>query len=408
MPHISFRRLSVAGIAFATAGVLTLAGCSTPGGSDASESPDDLGQCGTVPQLGAQDPDNLLAGFSDDVQAAYNGYPYAIQESAWADWKPSHEAPYTAAIVGMPPVSDFIKTMLSTLESELAKADIEVISNTAPDDPSNVPLQLQQFSQAVAQKPDIIFYVAIAPEPSVQAVAEAGAAGIPVISLQTAVDSPYSVSLTLNAVLQSMEVTSRIAKAIDGSGTVLAVNGIPGISTQVDAESAWEQVLKVCPDIKIAGQVNGLFVPTTAQTAVQQYLATNPAGVDAIFQAGTMGLGSLNAYLQADEDPVPIGDVGATQGFAAWALEHPDYPYVGTPSPAQREGEVGVEIALRMLAGDGIKVNQLVWNPTVIDSSNLKDFADSSWKPTDGTALAPDEGDFFPAETLDQYFASKN
>ncbi|WP_262106437.1 substrate-binding domain-containing protein [Arthrobacter sp. Marseille-P9274] len=402
-------RHGLIGTAVVTLTALGLAGCSAaaapdtdsvaqPGASAAA------GQCGSVPDLGANDPDGLLAEFSPGTAAAYNAYPLPIKKSAWADWKSEKDGGYTAAIVGMPPASAFVNVMLDTVRKELAAADFEIVADLAPDDPTNVPLQLQQFSQAVALKPDIIFFIPLAAEPSVDAVKSAGEAGIPVVSMASFMDSEYAVSVAGNSVLQAMNVGAGTLKAIGGAGNVLRVTGIPGISTELYAEEGFQNVLELCPDVSVAGEVTGFFEATTAQTATLQYLATNPAGVDAVLQSGTMGLGVLNAFHESGLEAPPIADIGAARGFAAWAAENTDYPYVGSTTPTVRQAQVSVDIGLRILRGEGPKINQFVNNPFVVDRSNLKELVEPGWNTTDSTDLVGDPQKFFPDEVLKEYF----
>ena len=45
--------------------------------------------------------------------------------------------------------------MSGAIRSSLDEAGVEIVADFAPDDPSNVPLQLQQFNEALALKPEI-------------------------------------------------------------------------------------------------------------------------------------------------------------------------------------------------------------------------------------------------------------
>lgn len=400
-------RPGLIGTAVVTLAALGLAGCSASQDAGSAAQPVGsaaAGQCGSVPDLGANDPDGLLAEFSPETAAAYNAYPLPIKKSAWADWKSEKDGRYTAAIVGMPPASAFVNVLLDTVRKELAAADVEIVADLAPDDPTNVPLQLQQFSQAVALKPDVIFFIPLAAEPSIDAVKSAGEAGIPVISLQSIVDSEYAVSVAGNSVLQAMKAGASTLEAMGGKGNVLRVTGIPGISTELYAEEGFQNVLELCPDVTVAGEVTGFFEATTAQTATLQYLATNPAGVDAVLQSGTMGLGVLNAFQESGLEVPPVADLGATQGFASWALQNAEYPYVGSTTPTVRQGQVSVDIAMRILKGGGPKINQFVNDPFIVDRSNLEELVDPAWKTTDSTDLVGDPELFFPDAALKEFF----
>lgn len=397
-------RLAIIGVA--AAGVLAFAGCSAgatgtsadPAGGATSDG------CGVVPESGAQDPNALLADFPAEIVDGYNLYPYEIRESAWGEYASAKDDGYTAAIVGMPPASPFIAAMSDAIRSSLDEAGVEIVADFAPDDPSNVPLQLQQFNEALALKPDVIIYTAIAPEPSVDLVTAAHDAGIPVVAAQVPIDSEYAVSVTQNAPLAIATVSAGTVSAIGGEGSVLRVAGIPGIPNEIFASAGIDAILEDCPGITVAGEVTGFFQPATAQTEVTKFLATNPLGVDAVLQSGTMGLGIRNAFTESGLEVPPIADDGASQGFAAWALDNPDYPYYGTTTPAVRTGEVSVDVALRILAGEGPKINQIIQPSTLVTQENLAEFADESWPITDATALAGNPEDYQPSERLDQFF----
>lgn len=393
-----------AGIALVAAGAFAMSGCAgaAPGGKSAS--PSVTAGCGVVPDTGANDPNGLLKGFSNDVVKAFNLYPFEVRKSAWADFKSPKDGGYKAALVGMPPASPFIAVMSDAIRSSLKEAGVDIIADFAPDDPSNVPLQLQQFNEALALKPDVIIYTPIAPEPSIDLVKAAHAAGIPVVAAQTPIDSEFAVTVTHNSTLSIAEDSAGVLKAIGGKGSVLRVAGIPGIPNETFAKSGMDLMLKTCPDVKVAGEVTGLFQPATAQAEVLKFLATHPQGVDGVLQSGTMGLGIYNAFVESGLPVPPINDDGASRGFAAWALNNPDYPYIGTTTPAARTGEVVADVALRILKGEGPKINQIVAKSVIVTQENLADYADKSWSITDGKDLTGKPDDYEPKERLDQFF----
>lgn len=403
---LGFRRLAPM-VALAAVGALTLASCSSAPSDDkgADGGSAAAAECGTVPVLGANDPAGLLDGFSTGVQDGYNGYPYELQESAWADWKPEKTEGFTAAIVGTSPAAPFIATYQKTLATALADAGVDVVLNAAPNDPGDVPGQLQQFSQAIALKPDIIFLNPIAPEPALDLVEEAHAAGIPVVSVVVPIDSPYAVSLTYNAVLQSMESASGIFGGIGGSGDVLEVTGVPGIPVTAFFEMGRDEALKLCPDINIVGSVEGMFQPSLAQQVTVQYLSTNPTGVDAVIQGGTMGWAIRDAFIQSGQPVPPIQDLGASQGMAAFAAENPDYIYYGTATPPVDMAKGAVQVGLKILAGAGVKVNHIVNAPVLVDRSNLSSIVDASWSIDDPTDLAPADS-YLTSDQIAEFFAN--
>ncbi|WCD93299.1 substrate-binding domain-containing protein [Microbacterium sp. nov. GSS16] len=403
-----FRRYAATAVAFVALGVLTLAGCSAPAGGDQNAgngaSPA-AGSCGAVPQVGANDPDGLLDDLSAEIKDGYNGYPFELQKSAWADWKSEKTDGFTAAIVGQAPAAPFIAVYQETLAKALEDAGVDVILNVAPNDPTDVPGQLQQFGQAISLKPDIIFFNPAAPEPAIDLVDEAHDAGIPVVSVVVPIDSPNAISVTYNAVLQSMTTASGVFESIGGSGSVLEVTGVPGIPNQAFWDAGRDYALAECPEIDVVGSVQGLFQPPLAQQAVVQYLASNPAGVDAVIQAGTMGWAIRDAFAQAGQPVPPIQDVGASQGMAAYAAANPDYPYFGTATPPIAMAKMAAQVGVKVLAGAGPKLNHVVWAPYVVNDDNLAEVVDDSWSESDGTDLAPD-GVYFTDEQTAEFFTN--
>lgn len=406
--HTRFRRLGVAASALVAVGALGLAGCATAGSPSSDTSAGAGGPaadgCGSVPQIGANDPNELLAGFSPEIQDSYNAYPFEIKESAWAGWKSEKSDGFTAAIVGQAPAAPFIAVYQETLTASLEAAGVDIVLDVAPNDPTDVPGQMQMFGQALSLKPDIIFYNPAAPEPSVDLVAQAHDAGIPVVAVVVPIDSEHAINTTYNANLQAMRSAAGILDAIGGSGRILEVDGVPGIPNQLFWEDGTAKALELCPDVTVAGEVQGLFQPPLAQQAVVQFLATNPAGVDAVLQAGTMGWAIRDAFVQAGQPVPPISDIGGSQGMAAFAAADPSYPYVGTATPPIAMAQAAVQIGLKTLAGAGPKVNQVVWEPYPVDASNLADIVDPSWSEADGTDLAPEDV-YFTDEQLAEFFA---
>ncbi|NWN89572.1 MAG: hypothetical protein HLX51_13730 [Micrococcaceae bacterium] len=153
----------------ATAALL-LSGCTGNGAeeNDAAGAADDsavqAGSCGSIPEMTPNDPNTLLGEMSEEVQAAYQGYPYEVKKSQWQDWKPDHDGPYTAAMVTDPPTNPFQVALYESMRNTLAENDVELIAEYAPASHADVPQQLQQFEEAISQDPDIIFFLPLAPD----------------------------------------------------------------------------------------------------------------------------------------------------------------------------------------------------------------------------------------------------
>ena len=136
-----------------------------------------------MPTKAPQDPDGVLASLPKDVQANYNLYGTPVLASAWANWKPKHPAPYKVGILWQPPINAFVKNTHDALVKTLKDSgEVDIVADLAPQSPTDVPGSLQEFGQIVAKKPDLIIVFPLAPEPFVEPINKAGAAGIPVVT----------------------------------------------------------------------------------------------------------------------------------------------------------------------------------------------------------------------------------
>lgn len=322
----------------------------------------------------------------------------------WANWKPSRSGPFSVAIVWQPLFNPFQNEVHAGVLAELKSAGIKVVSDVSPSSPSDVPQQLQQLNQAIAKKPSAIIFEPISSPAAIPAVDAAGKAGIPVVGAWNAIDSTAAVSVGYNDVLQAAEAAAGVYHSIGDSGKVLEVHGIPGIAVDNDAFAGFKAAMQLCPNVSVAGAVTGNFSNPATQQAVTQFLATHPAGVQAVLQAGTMGLGVLQAYTKSGRTPVALGDLGATRATVAYAKAHPSFNLFGTNTPSHEIGTVIAQTAERILAGQGPKIDNLVTMPKLINQSTLSDFYQSGWTVTDPTDVAGPAGGFFPKSYFDSFF----
>ena len=119
-----------------------------------------------------------------------------------------------------------------------------------------------------------------------------------------------------------------------------------------------------------------------------------------------MGVGIRNAFEESGMEVPPIADDGSSHGFSSWALANPDYPYFGTTTPSVRTGEAVVDVALRILKGEGPKINQIVEPSVIVSRENLAKVADPSWDHNDLTDLAGAPEDYLPTDRLNEFFAN--
>ncbi len=364
------------------------------------------GSCGTLPSVPANDPNGLIPALGSGYPANYEGFTdFPVAKSPWINWKPAHKSGWNVQVVWTPLNNPFTNTTLNALKQRLmASGKVSTIGVQAPAAFTDVPQQLQEIGTAIQRKPDILIVFPLAPPPTVPLIAQAAKAGIPTISAWTLTPSKYAVSFDINPYQNEGLTAAGALKLMGGKGDVLEVHGIPGTGTDADASAAWAKALSVCPNVHVAGTVAGQFVAPVAKGLVQQFIATHPSGVQGVFQAGTMGVGVLGAFQQTGHKPPPMADPGTAQGVVAYWHDHSDYDEVATATDDLQIGQAGANIALRMLEGQGVKVNAIVEKPYLVTRANLGQVWMPSFK--EGSLLdAPSPpGTFIPASYLNAFF----
>jgi len=366
------------------------------------------GGCGTLPSVPPNDPQALVAGLGEKYAPAYKGFKdYPLEKSAWADWKPARSSGWNVQVVWVPLTNPLTNAALDGLKQELkASGEVKTIQVQSVNAPTDVPQQLQQLQTAIERKPDLIVLFPLAGAAAAPVVAKAGKAGIPTVEPSTGVPGPYSVGVNSNLYLSEGLAAAGVLGQMGGKGSVLQVHGIKGVPNDVIADQAWKQALSRCPNVKVAGSVEGQFDNTATKAAVQKFLATHPSGVQGVFQTGTMGPGVLGAFTQTGRTPPPLADNATAEGTLAYWHNHADYKMVGTLTAQAELGQATAKVGLRILGGDGVKINVILAEPYVVSQrADVDKVYKPSFKEGSVVGVPPPAGTFMPDDYLDGFFA---
>ncbi|HLH68736.1 MAG TPA: substrate-binding domain-containing protein [Candidatus Dormibacteraeota bacterium] len=362
--------------------------------------------CGTVGYVTPQDPDGVVARLPASARQDYNGYDHPVRASAWSSWKPTH-TPVTIGLSWNQPVNDFAADVLNTVKNGLqATPGVGKVIVIAGASPSDTSAQVQQYNALLQQKPDLIVADVTVGTPFVPLVTDAARQGIPTVSVLSTISSPDVVNVVPNTYLAAAQTLAAAMKAIGGKGNILEVHGIPGISIDADSFRGFAQVLARCPNAKVIGQVTGNFSPAQAEAATLQFLGTHPQPIAAVAAAGGMATGIINAFIKAGR-PVPVvTDQAALKGsLGYWRQHQSSYKGTATGGGAVGFGDLVVSVVQRMLAGDGVKVSDIVQPQPLITRGNLDRWAQPGWNlSTPGTAPDP-PGAIDTRALLDPLFA---
>lgn len=397
-------RRSAAGVAVGLL-ALGLAACGDTKNTDTSgdSTAAAAGQCGTIPQQLAKDPDGVLAALGADYLKAYNGYNGTVYKSAWSDWQPAKSSGLTVGVVLSQFSNPWQKGVYDALTAGLAKLPQvgKVVPLVSSD---NVTDQLQQFRSLVAQKVDFIIYQPLSPDAFVAAADDAAKAGIPTLSIVNSTPTKNTINLVPNPFLQGANQAATVAKNAGGKGTVLGVHGIPGVGIDTDTFAGIKAALALCPDMTLDDSVTGQFQDAVAKTEVLKYLTSHPGKIAGAVEPGPMTMGIISAFEQAGREVPTVGDAGAQKAALAYWRDHSEYKGVSIAMGAAAFGDAAVRLTGKILNGDGIKVSDVVIEQPVITSETLSQWVDASWTTTTpGSAEGP-AGVFAPDAYLAKLF----
>ncbi len=374
--------------------------------ADVPVEPPDSG-CGSFTAPAVKDPDGIVAQLPADLRARYAGYPYTVRKSAWSDWKPKHDPPYTVGVQWAQLSTDFQVQVSKALVEDLKKnPDIGDVIFQSTGNNLDVGQQLAQTRAMLLKNPDLIILEELQPNAFEGVIEEAGERGIPVIVPVDSIPSKYAVNVNYNVWQQPAASASVLVRRMGGKGNLLEVRSIPGVGADEAAASAYDEVLKHCPGIKKAGTVYGNFVVATAKSETLKFLATHPQQINGVLQTAVMAPGILSAFEQSGRPVPPVQDVTVMKGSSAYWLKHrPEYQGVGMGFGITDFAQTVADIAGRMLDGDGIRTTDVVGDAPVVTDDNLKDWSDPSWtEQTTGVAPGP-PGSYMKPGELDAFFS---
>jgi ribose transport system substrate-binding protein len=406
--------------------VLTAAGCGNSGGGGTAASsgggakvpafaknfsPPASG-CGSYPIKAPADPDGVIAALDAAHQKALGGYAdfkgstIQVLKSRWADWKPSHPGPYRIAVSWGQLVSDFQVQIVDNLKKDLGQyssvGNVEVRTTGSNLD---VAQQLQQYDSLVQSKPDLIILESPSPDSFDGPIQKAAAQGIPTVTLLTPVPVDGAVNVDGNNYLSAAEGASYLSKVLGGQGSVLFVRALATTAVDSQLTTAWTNALTSCPDIKVAGEVYGAFSEAQSKSETLKFLSTHPAKLAGVAMMPGEGVGTLEAFKQVGRPIPPAAEVGLDKGFLGyWQSNQATYHASSTSLPPVPGARAVAEIAARMLAGQGVKLNTLVAEEPIITDANLADWAEPGWTLTTPGTVSGKPDSFMPSAFIDDFF----
>ncbi|MEU0948671.1 substrate-binding domain-containing protein [Streptomyces canus] len=400
------RHLAALAVAAALTGVTACAAKAGPA-TDAGGAAGSGSGCGTVTYR-APGGNADLSQLPKDIRDGYNGYFAPVNTSVYKDFKADAGGPlkigYSDSFSGNGWRGDAL-ARLKQDATALRKSGVVSNLQTANSNLDNS-LQIQQIISMINQRVDAIIAIPNSPTAFNNVIKQAYDAGIPFITLNSHVTSPYAINVDTNYHLTGELVAAGLAKKIKGKGDVLVVDGIAGSPASTTLHEGYQAAFHKCAGIKVTGSVEGQWSEATAKSVVLQYLSTHPGQLAAVVNSGGMTNGILQAMEQTGRKPVPIGDANPDQGSLVSLRKLLPDQYVAGITPAAQSMDAALLTAIAVLRGQQPKVDAIVATPTQITGrAALDSWIRDGWTASSAAqAPAPRGVDWLSPQQLRSYF----
>ena len=355
----------------------------------------------------AADGASAVSTLPNDLQAAYDGLDQPIGSSVLTDFKARNPKPWTIGYASSYAGNSWRAAALHRLQDvmvpEYKKAGI-VKGLVVTESNLNDATQIQQIRQLADQGVDVIIICCSSITSLNEAISYAYDKGVPVVSWSGYTTSPVSLNVSANYRRGGADAAKWLADSIGGKGTVLNVVGIPGAASSDTYDAGAQAEFAKYPGIKVVGNVAGKWTDQVAQTAVQQFLATNPGKIDGILTQSAQETGVLQALLQSGRPVVPM-NIGGEAGAACYWRQHKDWVSQGFNIwPPGDEMQLAFETAIRTLEGQGPKIQSIIREPLPMTYAEVAAALPANCDVSGTGWIQPGPDKWMPTTRLNKYF----
>lgn len=177
---------------------------------------------------------------------------------------------------------------------------------------NNVSAQIQAFDNMISSGVDAIVTDAASPTGLNAVIAKAHQAGIPVISFDSLVSSPYAYKVSINQFDFGVSGATWLAKTMGYKGNVILNRGVKGTQVDIDRTKGAMSVFNKYPNIHVIAQIYGKWDAAVTEQRFAAALASYPK-IDGIWGQGG-GYGIIQAFEKAGRKLPPIA-CEAQNGF---------------------------------------------------------------------------------------------
>ncbi len=289
-----------------------------------------------------------------------------IGPSVYRNWKPKKGPPWTIGYASSYAGNTWRAAALNQLLNEIVPKwkklglikEVIVTQSNLKDS-----VQIQQMRQLVDRGVDALIICCSNPTAINATVKYAYDKGVPTFSMVGYVTSPYAVNSSTNFVVAGELQGEWLGEQIGKKGNVLVVEGIPGTSTSDSIDRGIKAGIAKFSNVKIVGDVAGMWTDQVAQAEVQKWLANHPGQLDGVAVQSAAELGVIRALLQSGRKMPPVA-VGGEEGALCYWRHHKDFVSAALQSwPPANEMGLTWNIMMRTMEGQGPKIQSILVDP---------------------------------------------
>jgi ribose transport system substrate-binding protein len=203
-------------------------------------------------------------------------------------------------------------------EKYFPNMDLQII-----DGQGDTTKQSNDVDTLIAKGVDVMLINALEAKALAPAVKRAVDAGVKVVSVDRAVDTPVLTTIKADDFTLGQGDAKYIVEQLKGKGNVVEIAGTSGASPTIDRHAGFESVIKENPGIKVIASQAGDYDRGQGLKVMEDLLQRFPSGqIDAVFaHADNMSLGAIQAIKAAgrQDEMVVAGADGQDSAFTAIA-----------------------------------------------------------------------------------------
>jgi ribose transport system substrate-binding protein len=349
--------------------------------------------------------DDIIAALPEELASLYENYPGTVTPAAIPElsgegpWKMCHSESFQGN-----PWRVALSNEIERLANEFIEAG--VLSEWKQSDANgDVPLQITQFQAFIDEGCDIITTIPGSTTGLDEVIDNAAEAGIPVVTISGAATNPKAVNVDWNWWRWANDMGNALGEEL-GEGNIIVVEGIAGAPIVAMQAEGLGAALEANPGLNVVATVNGDWTPTTTKSVILQTLATNPADIDGVWTSGSESRLVTEAFAESGRDVPLVTGSTSGDGLGYWN-ENPDgYRFTGQGVLPALTGNAGVRTAIRILEGQGPKLNTLLFELPPITQADLPNWFSECMTSDSGTLFPISDSDPYPDEVIDPYFTN--